>query len=917
MADRTVSVRLQALIGPYSAAMAKAARDTREFKQELGKSAREGSQFTKQLGTGMVLASGAMAYGFTKMISAGAGFEKQMAGVRAVSGASADEMKSLSDAALAAGASTKLAGVTASDAAAAEAELVKAGVSVSDVLGGALMGSLTLAAAGQIEFADAATIAAQAMNIFDLAGSDVTHVADVLAAAANKSAGDVGQFGDALRQGGLVAAQTGLSLEETVAALAAFADNALIGSDAGTSLKTMLQRLTPQSKEAAGLMKELDFSAYDAQGNFIGLAELSGELQDALGHMTVEQRNSAMATLFGSDAVRGANVLYEEGVESIKDYITAVDDQGAAARMAAIQNDNLSGDIEALGGAIETVMIQSAGHANGVLREMTQMLTGAVTAVGNLDGPVGGLAVGFGAAVTAASGLGGAVLLLAPKIDQAKKALDGMGTMGQFASRNMGKFAGALGGAAVAVGVGIYAYNEATRAGREYEDMVLELRDALKPTVDGQQDLNQSLSEFLRIKSEGFSGDEMAAMNAFGVTLDDIENSIIRGGDAIEPFRTAVREMGLDLDGVDFGNIDNTADVLLNVADATGISHKALESMIDEIENWDEATQDAARSELEGMVARKELTQAQLDAVPGQYLLITGATNYAAALDDLAPKVPKAKDGIKAIGDAADAATDPVEELEKSIKGVTDALRAQFDPLFAAQDALLDNKDAQRDVKDAEWAVVAAIEARNKAVKEHGKKSQEATEAGVELIDAQRDLEEANRNAVRSALDVAVATTELKAKMDSGGASVSETITTMQGWVDQGLITEDQMQTMATELGIVAEQADILGMKVVNVEVNVNAGKVYAALREAAIAIDTFNSANGTAMSIYRGQGAVPMGAAGVTATAAPGGTSSSTTTDARQYVSNTTINAPAGSVTNGSGVSRELRSSQYLTGTG
>jgi TP901 family phage tail tape measure protein len=55
-----------------------------------------------------------------------------------------------------------------------------------------------------------------------------------------------------LRMGGLLANQTGLSLEDTVGTLSAFADHALIGSDAGTSLKVMLQRLTPQSKEAAG-----------------------------------------------------------------------------------------------------------------------------------------------------------------------------------------------------------------------------------------------------------------------------------------------------------------------------------------------------------------------------------------------------------------------------------------------------------------------------------------------------------------------------------------------------------------------------------------------------------------------------------------------------------------------------------------
>ena len=70
-----------------------------------------------------------------------------------------------------------------------------------------------------------------------------------------------------------MADQVGLSLEETTGGLAAFASAGLLGSDAGTSFKTMLQRLVPQSEAAATKMAELGISAYDAQGNFIGMED--------------------------------------------------------------------------------------------------------------------------------------------------------------------------------------------------------------------------------------------------------------------------------------------------------------------------------------------------------------------------------------------------------------------------------------------------------------------------------------------------------------------------------------------------------------------------------------------------------------------------------------------------------------------
>ena len=154
------------------------------------------------------------------------------------------------------------------------------------------------------------------MNVFGLGGDQVAHIADVLATAgANKSAADVGQLGDALRQGGLVAKQTGLSMEETVGVLSMFADSALVGSDAGTSLKTMLQRLVPQSDEAADAMARLGLDFFDAQGQFVGIAEVARQLQTSLGGLSDAQRQQALTTLFGSDAVRAASILMEVALQ--------------------------------------------------------------------------------------------------------------------------------------------------------------------------------------------------------------------------------------------------------------------------------------------------------------------------------------------------------------------------------------------------------------------------------------------------------------------------------------------------------------------------------------------------------------------------------------------------------------------------
>lgn len=365
------------------------------------------------------------------------GFDKEMSEVGAVANASSKDLDRLRGAAISAGQATVY---SAKDAADAEADLEKAGVSTANVLGGALTGSLSLAAAGTISLDDAATDAAEAMNIFQLGGAQVGHIADVLAAGANKSAADVKSLTDGLKQGGQVAAMTGLNLEDTVGTLAAFADNALQGSDAGTSLKTMLQALQAPSGVTAKLMAQLGISAYDSAGQFIGITKFAGQLQRQLGGLTEQERAHAFAQIFGADATRAANVLYKLGASGLQDYITKVNDLGAADEMARAKMNNLSGDVENLKGSIETLTIATGEGGQSGLRGLTQAATRAVNSFGVMPGAVSKV----GVEITGLAGvtlLGGAALLkLRQKSDEVQESLASMGTWGGRAATGLGRF---------------------------------------------------------------------------------------------------------------------------------------------------------------------------------------------------------------------------------------------------------------------------------------------------------------------------------------------------------------------------------------------------------------------------------------------------------------------------------------------
>jgi len=402
VADRSVVIRLKGDIADFSAKMKQAGIEAEVVGTKAEASAKRHSQALQDIGTqagkiGLVAAAGVAA-----VVTTTANFEQAMSKVAATGDDARANLDALRESAIQAGADTAF---SASEAAAGIENLAKAGVSAKDTLGGGLDGALALAAAGELDVADAAEVAATAMTQFKLGGSSVPHIADLLAAAAGKAQGEVSDMAYALKQSGLVAAQMGLSIEETTGTLGAFASAGLLGSDAGTSLRTMLLRLANPSGEAAEVMKDLGIAAYDAKGNFVGITALSGQLSKAFKGQKQSTRDAALATIFGSDAIRAANVLYSQGAKGIEGWIKKVDDSGFAAETAATKLDNLKGDFEKLTGSIETLFITSGDDSQNFFRSMVQGADDAVNALNGMPDPLKDVALGV-LAITAVTGGG-------------------------------------------------------------------------------------------------------------------------------------------------------------------------------------------------------------------------------------------------------------------------------------------------------------------------------------------------------------------------------------------------------------------------------------------------------------------------------------------------------------------------------
>lgn len=319
------------------------------------------------------------------IVKTGADFEAAMSGVTSLMSPAEKQAEKTSgamhDLALKMGAETSFGAV---DAAKGIEELIKAGVSMDAIMSGGLKGALDLAVAGELDLASAAEIASTALNSFSKDGLNVEQAANILAGAANASATSVSELKFGLSAVSAVAAATGQTFEGTTTALAVLAQNGLKGSDAGTSLKTMLMNLQPTTKAARNAMRDLGIVTADgtnkfinADGSFKSMAEISGVLKSSMSGLTEAQRLQSMETIFGSDAIRAANILYKEGEDGVNKMNAAMSNT-TAADVAKEKLNNLKGSFEQLKGSLETLAVKLFETNGGPLKGLVDVLGQAV-----------------------------------------------------------------------------------------------------------------------------------------------------------------------------------------------------------------------------------------------------------------------------------------------------------------------------------------------------------------------------------------------------------------------------------------------------------------------------------------------------------------------------------------------------------
>jgi len=333
------------------------------------------------------------------IIMAAANFEKAMNGMKAVTAGGIESFDELNAKAKELGATTQF---SATEAAEAMEMLGRNGLTATQILEGAADASLGLAAATGTDLSNAANIATDAMSQFNIAASDMGGVADLITGATVNSKFSIDDFQLAMASAGGVAGAVGVSFQDFATTISAISPSFASGSDAGTSLKTMLTTLNPKSKEAAGLMKQLGIITanganqfFDAAGNMKSMSDISGVLSKAFTGLSDSQKINAAQTIFGTDAMRAGLKLAEVGSENFDKLATSIEGV-SAAEVAGIRMEGFSGAVMMLKSAFETLQlaIADAGVLDFATR-MVQNLTALSLSMAELNPEILKIGTGF------------------------------------------------------------------------------------------------------------------------------------------------------------------------------------------------------------------------------------------------------------------------------------------------------------------------------------------------------------------------------------------------------------------------------------------------------------------------------------------------------------------------------------------
>ncbi|GHY01039.1 phage tail tape measure protein [Vibrio cholerae] len=348
-------------------------------------------------------------------VNVAADFEEKMSGVGAVANATDQQLAQLTATARKLGAETSF---SASQSADGMKYLAMAGFKTNQIIA-AMPGLLDLAKATGMgeDLGTTSDIASDILSGFGLLPEQMGQLSDVLAKTTTTANTDLRLLGETMKYVGPVARSAGMDLQETAAMAGLLSNVGIKGSQAGTTLRSMVLNLAAPTGAAAKTLQKLGISTKDASGDMRNMVEILGDVAKATENMGSAEQLEALVDIMGKEPATGfQELINQEGAGGVTKYLEVLRTaDGAAAQIAAKMGDNARGKLKELSSAAESLQISLGNILLPVVKDFAVWATNVTRRIEAWANAHPGLTKGliFVAAAVGALALAGAPLLLA------------------------------------------------------------------------------------------------------------------------------------------------------------------------------------------------------------------------------------------------------------------------------------------------------------------------------------------------------------------------------------------------------------------------------------------------------------------------------------------------------------------------
>lgn len=302
---------------------------------------------------------------FKMAVQASIQFEQTMMEVRAVTGATSNELELLAENANRLGASTEKTSIQVANL---QKELGKLGFSSTDILA-STNAIVDLSTATGEDLVKSGEVAAATLRAFNLETTEMTRVVDVMVGSFNRSALDLEKFRESMKLIAPIAASTGVELEVMTASISKLADTGISGSLSGTALRNLLSSMADPTEKLVKFMGSLNSELADGiktSDDFVlALKTLKAsnlDLATAVQMVDVRARSAFFTLVEQADSIEGLTLEYQ-------------DLEGEAKRVAYMMRDTLSNDINIANSAFDALRRNIIESFTPAMREGTQGVT--------------------------------------------------------------------------------------------------------------------------------------------------------------------------------------------------------------------------------------------------------------------------------------------------------------------------------------------------------------------------------------------------------------------------------------------------------------------------------------------------------------------------------------------------------------